>query len=328
MRFLRQIIVQNETFAVSTTRTDDLPVNPLSCVLVTLRLLNNNATVADFSSLQAALAQIAKLEILYKGSAVISGSFADLARLYGVLMRHVPMQTKVSLTNDDARTVTVPILLGRRMYDPMECFPAVRRGELQLQMTTAAAVTGVDTPVVQVETVEILEATPQRFMKATTISRTFPATGDNDVDLPIGNKLAGCLLFGTTAPTGAAVTATIGQLRMMVDNVESYYARTNWETLHNELSRYYQESVAGGAFQAEEHGAAANAAGDLLKTGEHGQTGFFNNYAFLDLDPLKDDQYLLDTAGHSRIHLRINAGVADAMRAMPVEIVDVAGATS
>jgi len=328
MKFLRQIIVQNETFAVSTTRTDDLPVNPLSVVLVTLRMLNNNATVADFSSINAVLNQIAKLEILYKGSAIISGSFADLARLYGVLMRHVPMQTKVSLTDNDMRTLTVPILLGRRPYDAAECFPAVRRGELQLQMTTAAAQTGVDTPVVQVETVEILEATPQRFLKATTISRTFPATGDNDVDLPIGNKLAGTLLFGTTAPTGAAVTATIGQLRLLVDNVESYYARTNWETLHNELSRYYQESVAGGAFQAEEHGAAANAAGDLLKTGEHGQTGFFNNYAYLDFDPLKDDSYLLDTAGHSRIHLRVNAGVADAMRAIPVELVDVAGATS
>jgi hypothetical protein len=328
MRFLRQVIVQNETFAVSTQRTDDLPVNPLTMILVTLRVLEDLGTTANFSSLNAVLNQIAKLEVLYKGSAIISGSLADIARMNGILLKHIPMQTKTSIVDNDARTVTVPILLGRRPYDPAECFPAVRRGELQLQMTTAAAQTGIDTPVVQVETVELLDATPTRFLKATTISRTFPATGDNDVDVPIGNKIAGILLFGTTAPTGAVVTATLGQLRLLVDNVESYYARTNWETLHNELQRYITESPAGGAFTAEEHGAAANAVGQFLATGEHAQTGFYDNYAFLDFDPLKDDSYLLDTLGRARIHLRITAGVANAMRMMPLEIIDVQQAIS
>ncbi len=328
MRFLRQVIVQNETFAVSTQRTDDLPVNPLSMILVTLRLLEDLGTTANFTSIDAALNSISKLEVLYKGSAIVSGSLADLARLNGILLNHVPMQTKVSIVDNDARSVTVPILLGRRAYDPAECFPAVRRGELQLQMTTAAAQTGVDTPTVQVETVELLEATPQRFLKYTTISRTFPATGDNDVDLPIGNKIAGILLFGTTAPTGAVFTATIGQLRLLVDNVESYYARANWESLHGELSRYITESVAAGAFTAEEHGAAANAAGQFLVNGEHAQTGFYNNYAYLDFQPLLDDRYLLETAGKARIHMRINAGAANAMRALPLELIDVAQAVS
>ncbi len=328
MRFLRQVIVQNETFAVSTQRTDDLPVNPLSMILVTVRMLENIATTADFSSINAVLNQISKLEVLYKGSAIVSGSLADLARLNGILLRHIPMQTATSIVDNDARAITVPILLGRRAYDPDECFPAVRRGELQLQMTTAAAQTGVDTPTVQVETVELLEAMPKRFLKYTTISRTFAATGDNDVDLPIGNKIAGVLLFGTTAPTGAVFTATIGQLRLLVDNVESYYARTNWETLHNELQRYITESPAGGAFQAEEHGAAANAAGQFLVTGEHSVVGFYDHYAHLDFQPTLDDRFLLETAGKARIHLRINAGAANAMRALPMELIDVAQAVS
>ncbi len=326
MRFLRQIIVQDETFAVSTQRTDDMPVNPLSVIFITLRMLENIATIANFSAINAVLNQIAKVELLYKGSAIISGSLADLARLNGIWLNHAPMQTQTTLVDNDVRSITVPIMLGRRPYNPQECFPAVRRGELQLQMTTAAAQTGVDTPVIQLETVELLDATPARFLKYTTISRTFAATGDNDVDLPIGNKIAGALLFGTTVPVTTSMNATIGQLRLLVDNVESYYARCNWETLHNELQRYVTESAPNGAFKAEEHGAAANAAGDLLVSGEHAQVGFWNQYAYLDFDPLHDDSYLLDTLGRSRIHLRINADAADAMRVLPVELIDVAQA--
>jgi hypothetical protein len=323
MKFLRQVLIQDETFAVSTQRTDDLPVNPLSMVLVTLRLLNNTGTMADYNAGVALLTQMTRLEILYKGSAIIAGSLADLARLNALLIGRAPMQTAASATDNDARSITVPILLGRKPYNPEECFPAVRRGELQLQMTMGAAVTGIDTPTIQVETIELLDAKPSRFMKATTIARTFAATGDNDVDLPIGNKIAGILGFSTTVPTGAALTATLGQLRLLVDNVEQYYARANWETLHNELQRRYQESPAIGAFQAEEHGAAANAAGQLLTTGEHLQVGFMNNYCLIDLDPNGDDMYLLETAGRSRIHLRVNADAANAARFIPIELVDV-----
>jgi hypothetical protein len=326
MRFLRQVIVQDETFAISTQRTDDLPVNPLSFIVVTLRCLNNCATIANFSKINALLNQISKLEILYKGSAIISGSLADLARMTSLLIGHQPCQTTATLVDNDARSLSVIIPLGRHLYSPDECFPAVRRGELQLQMTTAGAQTGIDTPTIQVETVELLDATPTRFLKATTISRTFAATGDNDVDLPIGNDITGVLLFGTSVPATTVLTATIGQLRLLVDNVESYYARTNWESLHNELARYINEGPNSAAMKAEEHGAAANGAGDLLITGQHGEVGFFDNYALLDFDPRKDDSFLLKTAGRSRIHLRINADVADAMRAIPMELINVAEA--
>lgn len=322
MRFLRQVLVQDESLAASAQRTDDLPVNPVSLILITLRNLNNIADLDNFTNIQNVLTQISRCEVLYKGSAIISGSLADLARLYGIWMRHAPTQTATSIVDNDARSLTVPIMLGRRPYDPEECFPAVRRGELQLQLTSAAAQTGLDTLTVQIETVELLDAAPKRFAKVTTIAKTPSATGDHDVDLPIGNKIAGALLFGTTVPTGAALTASIGQLRLLLDNVEAYYARANWESLHNELSRYVQESVAAGTFKVRENDAAAYAV-DALTDGEHAQVGFWDSYAYLDFDPLHDDRYLLETAGRARIHLRINADVADAIRIMPVELIDV-----
>lgn len=325
MEFLRQVLVQDETLAVSSQRTDDLPVNPLSMILVTIRCLNNTGTLTDYSTVQNLLTQISRLEVLFKGSAIVSGSLADLARLNGILLGHGPWQTNMTTVDNDARSVTVPILLGRKPFWAEECFPAVRRGELQLQLTSAAAQTGVDNLTVQIETVELLGATPARFIKYTTISRTPAATGDSDVDLPIGNKIAGVLLFGTTVPAGAALTASFGQLRLLLDNVEHYYARTNWESLHNELVRRLSETSQSAPHSHLENTAAMYA--QLATTDlDNAVTGFWNQYAYLDFDPNADDKWLLETHGRARIHMRVNADVADAQRIIPIELIEVSQA--
>lgn len=322
MQFLRQVLVQDETLAVSTVRTDDLPVNPVSMILLTLRNLNDTGTLTDYQVVSSLLAQIAKVEVLFQGSAIISGSLADVARLTAILIGRPPKQLVMTHTNNNIRGITVPILLGRKPYWAEECFPAVRRGELQLQTTSAAAQTGIDTLTLQVETVELLGANPARYMKSTTISKTPSATGDHDLDLPLGNKLAGCLLFGTTAPTAASFNASIGQLRLLVDNVEAYYARANWESLLGDLQLRSSVSPEVDSLTVLENTAALytqNATSD-----KQNDTSFFDQYRWLDLDPRQDDNWLLDTKGRARVHLRINADVADAIRVMPVELVDVA----
>lgn len=325
MRFLRQVLVQDETLAVSTLRSDDLPVNPLSMILVTIRSLNDTGTLGNFSLVNALLNQIAKLEVLYKGSAVVSGSLADLARLNGLLIGNPPMQTSATYVDNTTRSVTIPILMGRRPFWPEECFPAVRRGELQLQLTSAAAQTGVDNLTIQIETVELLDAKPTRFLKYTTITKTPTATGDHDVDLPLGNKIAHALLFGTTVPTAASFNASIGQLRLLVDNVEHYYARTNWETLHNEMQRRISEGAQTSVHQHLENVAGAYAQNSTTDD-NNSNVGFFDSYALLDFDPLNDSNWLLETAGRARVHLRINADVADAIRVIPTELIEVAQA--
>jgi hypothetical protein len=324
MQFLKQVLVQDESQAASTVRTEDLPVNPLSHISISLRALNDTGTITNFTVLSALLGFITKVEVLFQGSAIISGSLDDLARLMAVLLSRGPMAPRITSVNNEIRGVTIIIPLGRRCFNPLECFPAVRRGELQLQITSGAATTGIDTVTLQIETVELLAAAPKQYMKATTISKTPSATGDHDVDLPIGNLLAGALLFGTTAPTTASWNASLGQLRLLVDNVEAYYARANWETLHGELALRCQANA-----QQSEHVHVSDvgaAYAQFQNTHLNAvNTDFLNNYAFLDLDPAKDDSYLLDTKGRARIHTRITADVADAIRIIPVELVAVAG---
>jgi hypothetical protein len=170
-----------------------------------------------------------------------------------------------------------------------------------------------------------MDAKPTRFLKYTTITKTPTATGDHDVDLPLGNKIAHALLFGTTVPTAASFNASIGQLRLLLDNVEHYYARTNWETLHNEMQRRLAESSQSSVHQHLENTAGAYAQNSTTDD-NNSNVGFFDSYAFLDFDPLDDGSYLLETAGRARCHLRITADVADAIRIIPTELIEVAQA--
>lgn len=322
-RFIRQVLVQDESIAVSAQRIDDLPVNPLSVVLMTVRAQTSAADeVATMSNL---LATLANVEILFQGSAVVAASLADLAALYLNLSGNGVWPLRTSQVAAAARIgLTVPILLGRKPYWVKECFPAVKRGELQLRTTAAAAFTNLDTVSLQIETIELLEARPERFIKYTTISKTPSATGDHDLDLPIGNMIVGTLLFGTTVPVDGSFNASIGQLRLLLDNVEYDYAKANWESLFGDASLRADYPYAMAEHIHNENSGAAYVQNANTEAGET-PTSFMRNYAYLDFDPHKDDSFLIDTKGLARIFLRITADAADAIRVIPVELLTVAG---
>lgn len=324
-RYLHSRVAQDEAVtAGGTVMTHDLPVNPLSLILYTLRARTTAANT--LSTLANLLGVMTRVEVIFKGQSIVSASLADLYAVAYYLARIAPHRKRQSDAAAAARIgITVPILFGRKPYDPAECFPAARRGELQLQSTPAAAFTALDTVTLQVETVELLEAQPQRFAKYTTITKTPTATGEHDVDLPIGNPIAGVTLFGTTVPVDGADTASFGDLRLLVDNVEQYQAFTNWESLKGHEALFRPSDWEGSEHV---HRLAAGApAGDALVEAAQWPTAFLRNYAFLDYDPMKDGGYLLETDGRSRVHLRVTADVADAIRVLPIELLAVAGAT-
>jgi len=321
--FLRSRLVQDEAVAAAgAVRTDDLPVNPLSVILYTIRAEVSAAnTLASLANL---LGVMSRVEVVYKGQNIVSASLADLYAMAYYLLGRAPHQGRKSDAAANANLwITVPIFLGRRAFWQNEAFPSVRRGELQLQSTPAATFTNITGVTLQVETVELLGSSPARFLKYTTISKTPSAVGDHDVDLPIGNPIIGTMLFGTTVPVDGAFTASFNQLRLLVDNIENYYALTNWETLKaGEALRAVADWQ--GSEGSVRTGAVAPAANELLEAYQW-PTAFLRQYAYLDFDPLMDMEYALMTEGRSRVHLRINADVADAIRVLPVEMIAVAG---
>ena len=323
-RFIRSTLAQDEAVTVSTVVTYDLPVNPLSHILFTMKALNDTGTITDYSVMGALLAQVAKLEVLYKGQAIVSGSLTDLMMMQYFNLGAQPYGGNFIKTNNDVRFVTVPISFTRKLYSLVEAFPATRKGELQLQVTYAAAQTGIDTPVVQIETIELLDCNPAQFLKYTTMTKTPSATGWHDVDLPIGNDILGVLLFSTTVPTGASYNASIGQLKVLLDNVEYGYSFTNWETLHGEIliprpHLWLNEHIHRGNFTTTVEGDTGAQQEDDAK---------LQLYSYVEYDPLKDGSYALHTTGHSRANLRINAEpAADAIRVLPLELIKVGQAT-
>lgn len=290
------MLVDDESISASDVKTYDLPVNPLSAVIVTLRGLN----VTDEATLVEVLARMTKIQISRMGETVYDISGADLYALNCIMFGTEPILTNIVATDNATRTITLIIPMGRRMYDPNECHPATRKGEFKLQITFSATETAIDGLILLVETLELIGATPKRHLKVSTLSDAATAAGEEDLDLPIGNLIAGIMLYSTTVPTGTAWTTTIDWIKLLRDNVESQIAKTKWEALHGDL---------------------LNRCGYI---GDHGAAfgdDKIHKYGLMDFSPMGDDQYLVDSKGASSLKLRIYAGDTNAYRALPIELV-------
>lgn len=315
--FIRSVVAQEETITASAVATYDLPVNPLSFIQYNLRWQDGAAIGNTANPVADALSFISKLEVLFRGQAIVSLSAADLWYMMQALTGWKPSIMNLVDAATERHYLSMIIPFGRVPYDPSECFPASRRGELQLQVTSTAAVGTVDSPAHLIETVELVDTNPKQFTKMTTISKTPSAAGEHDVDLPIGNAILGVGLFATTVPTGASTNRSIGELRLLVDNVEQKYAKTNWEAFKQE-----SDMIRGYDVMTDRHTHAQAAAADVVTGGQLLGIVGRNQYAYLDMDPLQDGRYALQTRGRSRVNFRINSeGVNDAIRVIPVELI-------
>lgn len=323
---LRNTLIQNTTRLASVDVQDDLPVNPLLCILYTLRVeqLAASTTTDLIPSLANILADVTRIEVLFRGTTIVSGSLSDIAMMNSVMLGTLPFMIHQGDATNNAISLTVPIWLGRPMMAGMESFPATRRGELTLRRVFNSAFTNQVTTTVneQVETLELLGGDPGTFLKYVTVAKTFLTTGDNDVDFPLGNRIAGALLFGTTGFTALTSVATWSRTKLLVDGVEWVYANTNWETLHGDLQRCLPMHC---DWQSHTHteNLAAMYAADVASAKPRTSDSFLQNYAFLDFDCFHNDQYLLQTEGRGRVWLRATAGTADAARMLPLELVDI-----
>jgi len=320
-QILRTVLIPDQAQAADGVVQFDLPVNPLSVILLTVEALNETVALTTYSSIQALLSMITDVRVAYRGATIIGGSLTDLAVMFGALSAWPTIQGNKVNTDNDVRSLTVPLCFGRRPYDPMECFPATRRGDLVLSLTVDVAVVGADALILQAETIELLEATPERFTKVTTTQKTVNAIQEHDVELPIGNDLLGVLLFAAVVPTGAARTSTIGEIALEVDNVETIIAESRWESMRADLARRLH-SVSD---RPHIHHTAA-APGNSTEQQE--DFSYIDNYSLLDFDPLKDGLYALKTAGAARVNLRVDSQVASATadRYLPIELVNIAQA--
>ena len=128
-------------------------------------------------------------------------------------------------------------------------------------------------------------------------------------------------------PDAADYQSSFGQVALQVDNVEVGYSETNWETLHGELARKMGLSHNLNAhYHTTDTADAATTYTDSLQQEDDGS--LLNNYAFLDLDPLGDGTFSLDTRNAAQVRLKVTADATDATasRVLPIELVEIGGA--
>jgi len=316
MDFIHSILRANAAVSADGDEVIDLPVNALSVVLIHLSPLNDTGTITAYALLEGLLIALGNVRITHKGSAVVDGNGHDLAMM-AMAYHGVPLwQSNAVETNNERRSLVIPILFGRRAYMQSECFPETKKGELQMTLTLDIAATGFDGLRRSVETIELPGASPQFVEKKTTLAQTFAATGQNDIELPIGNVIRACLMYGNTGYAGAAPAPTLGQLEVLRDNRQIGYTSTDYE-----VSRAIM-GLMGVPFPPDfRHIHSVNAAGAGQEDTQQPEVGasLDDNYTLLHFDPTHDDEYSLETAGAGRVNVRATAETADAARAMPVE---------
>lgn len=315
--FTHSVVVPNETVTAGTSPSYDLPVSPLSFLAFTIKFAQNQAnTQLSFANVAAMLS---KLEVLYKGSAVCALNGIDLMAAGLLVCDFESWCVNLTGLDNDLLAFTFLVPFGRQMYSPIEAYPSTSRGELVLTPTWAASFTQIDGVSLQVEAVELPGATPERFLKMTSSSVTPSATGEFDVELPIGNQISDVILFGTTIPALNVATTTIQSISIRKNNSEFMYSKTHFETLHNIAGRlraapgYYSahtHQMAAAAFAQYDHVTFPSPANHILP-----------NHLLVPFDVGRSGTHILRTDDANDLCIRIDAGDTNAVRVNPCEIV-------
>ena len=296
--FIRSTILDARTMGTEVF-TLDLPVNPISHLILTVEGYNatNEATIAEI------LADFNSIRVRHTGVQIIDLESEDLAALNLYLYGSGGLALAPVATDNQHLSYSLIIPFGRSLYNAEECFPATRKGEFQLTLDTTTPATTHDNAVMSVSAVELPDATPASYLKSTILSIAAPgATGENDVDLPIGNDLAAVLIGMASFPGTSEFLFGADDLRLLVDNKEMNIVSSKAPELAGEMITRVSGTTRATAAQ-----------GGLIP----------NTYIWMDFDPTQDGSYMVDTRGASRVHLRLNMGVNEALNIVPVEIVQV-----
>ncbi len=323
MRYLHSIAQPNiDLVASADIAPFDLPVNPLSFLLLRLELTNVAPAALDtYSAIDDAITQITAVRVAHKGEDIINGSLRDLMVLNAAAFRAFPGWHKLDNLDNSVRSLVFPLCLGRRMYDPKSAYPATTRGNMRFFMTAGADGAGYDDINFSVETVELIESEPDEYVKYITSSRTSVA-GQFDAVLPIGNPLLGILLFDTGLRDTLAATYSWGTVKLLKDSIEQYYPLSDIETLAGMLNTQLG-FILGWPGHTHQFNGAAVGLDESDEAGLSTLTAGTRGYAYLDFDPLKDAGYQLETAGAADLKIRGQGDAAEAIRWLPLERVTI-----
>jgi len=324
VEFIQSILSHDEAVTLGTVVTKDLPVNPLSHILLTLKLARSGTATSHVPRFMNIPAIFSRIEVLYKGSAVYSLSGVDCFAS-GILINNFESWAVNCEDLEDAEwALTLLVPLTRKLYDPIECFPATTRGELILQLTYAAASADWDDIRMQIETVELPDATASQFIKQTTLSATPTANVPLDIPLPIGNDISDIIVWQHQIQDGTSDTAAIDKMEILVDNINHFYPESFIETIQN-MTGWRRPAPGYFGYHTHKLSAASFVEGAQVSAPKP-EDHVLACYMLMPFDLLRDGTYSLKTAGASDVNLRLDVAAFGALRIIPVEVVGSSGA--
>jgi hypothetical protein len=227
MDFIRSNLVRDRASATEVFAVD-LPTNPLSHLV----LAQSCCQVADEATLAEMLAFINLVQVTHLGVTIVNVESEDLWALNTYLYRRPPIVTNNITTATATRTMGLVIPFGRGIFNPEECYPAVKKGELTLRVDTTVIATSAITGIYSVEAVELIGATPTHFLKTTRMYVPAPgAVGDHDIELPTGNEIVAIGIRRTSGPAVTTHVYGVQNVRLLVDNKEFGYASARAQCL-------------------------------------------------------------------------------------------------
>lgn len=300
MEFIRSSLIKGRTAATETLSVD-LPTNPLSHLIITLAGYN----VTDETTLAEVLGFINKITITQYGRTVMDLESEDLYGLNCYLFKRRPVLYGKIATDNQMRALSLIVPFGRKIYNPSECFPGTKKGEITLQLNYTAPTTSLDNGVIDIEAVELPGATPEQYLKSTLLTVSAPgATGPNDIELPIGNDIIAIQQRMTTFPAASSHVFGIDESKILVDNKEYGFVGNKAVSLLGDLINIVDS----------QHGTIA-AQGSIEPL----------NIVYLDFDPVRNNEFLLKTSGKSSVKLRAEMGVDEASYISIFELVNTRG---
>lgn len=324
MEFIQSIMVHNVAVVAGTVATYDLPVNPLSHLFLTIKAARLAYAATDSPPFMSLPAILSRIEVLYKGSAVYSLSGIDCMASSLFVNDFETWGVNAHDLEDNEWAATLLVPLTRTLYSQDECFPRTTRGELILQLTYAAASAEWDNIRMQIESVELPGAPASQFIKQTTLSATPTANVPFDVPLPIGNDICDIILWQHQIQALTSDVAAIDKMEILVDNVNHFYPESFKETIQNMSGR---KRAAPGYWGSHVHKTYVTpvVAGDptgIVMPENH----IIGCWMHMPFDIFKNGDYALKTAGASDINLRLDITAFGAIRIIPVEVIQSAGA--
>jgi len=292
--------------------------------MLTIKCARLDMAVTDAPPFMSIPALLDRIEVLYKGSAVYSLSGID-AMASGILVNGFESWGVNAVDVENAEwAVTLLVPLTRILYSPIECFPASTRGELILQPTYSAASAEFDDVRMQIETVELLGASPAQFIKQTTLSATPTANVPLDIPLPIGNNISDIIIWQHQIQVDGSDVAAIDKMEILVDNVNKFYPESFTETIQNMAGRMRAAPGYWGSHVHKTPVTPAVAGGEVTPVVP--ENHIIACYMHMPFDIFRNGEYALKTAGASAVLLRLDVAAFGALRIIPVEVVGSAGA--